>query len=351
MSPEEICQHFNIPEYCRIINPLGKGLINDTYIVEPLPSIGGDRFVLQRINKIVFREPEKVMRNLIRINDHLKKKSSAYQELILTKDSTYSYEDNKGDYWRITRYVENTVTLYKAHSPEIAYEAAKTYGAFLGNLRDLPVSEIFETIPKFHNYANRIVQLKDSIQTNAGNRLNICKTEVEKALRLSKYIEEFYNLDLPISVIHSDTKLTNILFDADTLKGKMVIDLDIAMPGSILFDYGDMIRSFTNTLEEDDPHLDMIHVQRDIFEQISRGFLESARSYVKKKEVDNLLLGAKVVILVQAIRNLADFLNGDIYYKTDYDLHNLHRTQNQLTLLEAIDKDEKSLQSVIGKYL
>lgn len=351
MSPDEICRHFAIPDYCRIINPLGKGLINDTYLVEPLPSTGSDRYVLQRINKIVFREPEKVMHNLVRINKHLEHKRSAYQELILTVGGSNSYEDSRGDYWRITRYVENTVTLYKAHRPEIAYEAARTYGTFLGDLRDLPVSEIYETIPKFHNYANRILQLKDSIQKNAHKRLNVCQEEVQKALTLSRYIEEFYVLNLPVSVIHSDTKLTNILFDADTLKGKMVIDLDIAMPGSILFDYGDMIRSFTNTLEEDDPQLEMISVQKDIFEQISKGFLESARTFLIEKEAENLLLGAKVVILVQAIRNLTDFLNGDIYYKTDYDLHNLHRTQNQLTLLEAIENDELSLRSLINKYL
>jgi hypothetical protein len=351
MSLESICMQFDLPCNEFKIDPLGKGLINDTYVVQPVDSKYKTRYVLQRINKTVFWEPDKVMHNLIRINKHLEQKPSEYQELIKSKEGKPYHIDANDDYWRTTKYLENTKTLYKASSPDIAYEAAKTYGTFLGDLRDLPVSEVYETIPEFHNYANRISQLKEAIRGNSHDRLKICQKEINTILQRTKYIDAFYALELPISVIHSDTKLTNILFDARTLKGRMVIDLDIAMPGSILFDYGDMIRSFTNTLEEDDPDLKSIDVDQIVFEQITRGFLESAISFIQKKELDNLLLGAKVVILVQAIRNLADFLNGDIYYKIDYENHNLHRAQNQLTLLGTIEYHEENLQSIVRRYI
>ncbi len=165
-----------------------------------------------------------------------------------------------------------------------------------------------------------------------------------------KYIDTFYELNLPIRVIHSDTKLTNILFDAESYQGRLVIDLDISMPGSILYDYGDMIRSFTNTLQEDDPNLSAIDVKLDIFENLTKGFLESTKSFISDKEAENLLLGAKLVVLIQAIRNLTDYLLGDVYYKINYEDHNLHRAQNQLTLLQALEYHENTLQKMINKY-
>jgi hypothetical protein len=156
---------------------------------------------------------------------------------------------------------------------------------------------------------------------------------------------------LPYRVIHSDTKIDNILFDASTLTGRLVIDLDIAMPGSILFDYGDMIRSLTNTLKEDDPDLNSIDVKLDIFEYVTKGFLEATKTFAQDKEVENMILGPKLAILVQAIRNLTDYLNGDIYYKINYENHNLHRAQNQITLLGAIENHEQELLKIVNKYL
>jgi serine/threonine protein kinase len=351
MDLESICMQFYLPGSEFKISPLGKGLINDTYLVIPMESNDKGKFVLQRINKIVFTEPDKVMHNLIRINEHLQSKGAKFQELIKSKQGNLFFIDPNEDYWRITKYLDHTITLSEANTTDIAYEAAKTYGKFLNDLHDLNINEIFETIPEFHNYSNRIKQFKDSLQFNAFERSAKCKKEIETTFEKIDYIHTFYALKLPLRVIHSDTKIDNILFDSNSFSGRLVIDLDIAMPGSILFDYGDMIRSFTNTLKEDDPDLNSIKVKLDIFEFVTKGFLESTKYFMQQNESEYMLLGAKLVILVQAIRNLTDYLNGDIYYKINYDDHNLHRAQNQLTLLTAIENQEKYLHKIVRKYL
>jgi hypothetical protein len=351
MSLEDICIQFDLPCSRFKTLPLGKGLINDTYLIKPLDTDSDNKFVLQKINKNVFKEPEKVMHNLIRINQHLKVKKAAYQELIQSTQGQLYYIDKHRDFWRITKYLENTTTLYTADNSNIAYEAALSYGNFLHDLHDLNVSEIYETIPGFHNYANRITLLKKAIHENTHNRLGKCQKEIDIIKKRLHYIDTFYALNLPMRVIHSDTKIDNILFDVYTMKGRLVIDLDISMPGSILYDYGDMIRSFTNALKEDDPDLNAIDVKLDIFEHVTRGFIESTNSFIQEKELGNLILGAKLIILIQAIRNLTDYLFGDIYYKTDYKTHNLHRAQNQLTLVAAIESHEAELQQLIHRYI
>lgn len=350
MSIKDICRQFKLPYKHFNLSVLGEGLINDTYLISPMNTENNEKFVLQKINKVVFNEPEKLMSNLIKINHHLEKQGSDCLQLIESKDGKLFFIDEYDDYWRITKYLENTRTLFSADEPIIAYEAAKSYGKFLKDIHELPIDEIYETIPKFHNYSNRILQFKNSIEANKKDRLKVCNKERDLIFQKQKYIDTFYELNLPKQVIHSDTKLTNILFDAESYHGRLVIDLDIAMPGSILFDYGDMIRSFTNTLQEDDPNLSEIDVKLDIFESITKGFLESTKSFISEKEAGNLLLGAKLAVLIQAIRNLTDYLFGDVYYKINYEDHNLHRAQNQLTLLQSLEYHENTLQKMIDKY-
>ena len=350
MSIEDLCKQFKLPYEDFKYSTLGDGLINDTYLISSRRALNKERFVLQKINKIVFKEPDKVMSNLIKINEHLEKKGSDCLQLIEANKGSLFVIDENNDYWRITRYLENTRILFKADDPVIAYEAARSYGSFLYDVHDLSISEIFETIPEFHNYTNRISQFNESIKADNSGRLKLCKKEKEVILDKQKYINQFYNLKLPSRVIHGDTKITNILFHSDNNKGKLVIDLDLSMPGSILYDFGDMVRSFTNTLQEDDPDLPAIDVKLDIFEQLTHGFLESTKPFIKDKEINNLLLGAKLVVFIQAIRNLTDFLQGDVYYKINYEEHNLHRAQNQLKLLEMLEYHEIKLQKMIDRY-
>lgn len=350
MLIEDLCRQFKLPYDDFQHSLLGEGLINDTYLISSGKASIIEKFVLQKINKTVFREPDKVMSNLIRINEHLDKKGSVCLQLIEAKNDLLYVIDENYDYWRITRFVENTRTLFEADNPAIAYEAARSYGKFLNDISDLSTAEIFETIPGFHNYSNRILQLDESVKADSHKRLKYCQKEQNLILDKQKYIDLFYNLKLPVRVIHSDTKITNILFDSDSYKGRLVIDLDISMPGSILYDFGDMVRSFTNTLQEDDPDLSSINVKIDIFEQLTRGFLESTKPFIDIKETNNLLLGAKLVVLIQAIRNLTDYLQGDVYYKTNYEEHNLHRAQNQLKLLEMLEYHEPELQKMIDNY-
>ncbi len=177
MSTEDICRQFKLPYKHFEISLLGEGLINDTYLISPLNTKHGDKFVLQKINKVVFNEPEKLMSNLIKINRHLEKEGSNCLQLIESKDGNLYFIDEHADYWRITKYLENTRTLFTADDPIIAYEAAKSYGKFLKDIHDLSIAEIYETIPGFHSYSNRISQFKKSIEANKKDRLKDCQKE------------------------------------------------------------------------------------------------------------------------------------------------------------------------------
>lgn len=330
------------------IVPLGNGLINDTYLIDNKHL--KKKYVLQKINRNVFREPEKVMYNLQRILDHLENRPDPrYQLLKIVKTETgNAFIDENNDYWRIFQYLENTQTIDKLTNPLQAREAAKAFGNFLNRLDQLDPRQVYETIENFHNYRSRIQKIKAAAEKDAFGRKQHCREELDFIEKRFQYIESFYTLSLPLRVIHSDAKIDNILFDQQLEKAVCVIDLDIAMPGSILYDYGDMVRSYTNRMKEDSPDLSLVNIDQEVFYQLTRGFLEETRTLMSDSELRHLILGPKMIILIQAIRNLTDYLMGDVYYKIQYESHNLIRARNQLTLLNSLEKDEKIYQNMIN---
>ncbi|MBR9997940.1 MAG: aminoglycoside phosphotransferase family protein [Cyclobacteriaceae bacterium] len=335
-----------------LITPISKGLINDTYLIqnEHIKT----KYVLQKINQNVFREPEKVMKNLVRIVDHLAKKPDPRYKLLKLEKTIVSgtyYLDEQQDYWRVFRYLDHTDTIDKVTDPIQAREAARAYGNFIKRLNRLNPGEVFETIKNFHNYRDRIVKLEKAAAENSSQRKKNCLNELDFIGNRIKYIEEYYSLPLPKRIIHSDTKIDNILFDDQLEKAVCVIDLDIAMPGSLLYDYGDMVRSFTNRVKEDEGDMSKIGINQEVFYNLTQGFIEETAILMKNAETNNLLLGAKIVILIQAIRNLTDYLFGDVYYKINYETHNLVRARNQITLLSCIEKDEKIYENIINSIV
>jgi aminoglycoside phosphotransferase (APT) family kinase protein len=334
------------------INPISNGLINDTYLIQ-IENIK-NKYVLQRINKNVFREPEKVMNNLVRIVDHLAARPDPRYKLLSlekTREGADYYVDDRQDYWRIFQYLENTGTVDKITDPEQAREAARAFGNFLKRLQGLNPEDVYETIHNFHNYRDRIRKLEKSVYENSHDRKKHCPDELKFIYDRLNYVDEFYALPLPTRIIHSDTKIDNILFDDRLEKAVCVIDLDIAMPGSILFDYGDMVRSYTNRVREDEGDMSKIGVNQAVFYNLTLGFLEETIPMMTEAEIRNLLLGAKIAILIQAIRNLTDYLMGDVYYKINYETHNLVRARNQITLLSCIEKDEKVYENMISSII
>ncbi len=346
-----ITQHFlDLKGGTRIV-PLGNGLINDTYLIDNKNL--KKRYVLQKINKYVFRNPEKVMHNLVCILDHLQDNPDPRYQLLRIVKSAHSnaYIDENNDYWRIFQYLENTRTIDKITDPLQAREAAKAFGNFLNRLDQLDPGLVFETIDNFHNYRSRIQKLNAAVKKDDLARKQHCKKELDFIENRFHYIESFYALSLPIRVIHSDAKIDNILFDGSLKKAVCVIDLDIAMPGSILYDYGDMVRSYTNKMKEDSPDLSLVKIDQEVFFQLTKGFLEETKALMSDSELKNLILGPKMIILIQAIRNLTDYLLGDVYYKIQYESHNLVRAQNQLKLLDCLEKDENIYQNMINSII
>jgi thiamine kinase-like enzyme len=333
------------------ILPLGNGLINDTYLIDN--KLFKKRYVLQRINQNVFREPDKVMHNLVRILDHLTNQPDPrYQLLRMVKTSSLNcYIDEEHDYWRVFQYLENTRTIDKITDPLQALEAAKAFGNFIRRLDQLDPSLVFETIENFHNYRSRILKLHSAVGKNDHKRKQQCLEELDFIEDRIHYIESFYSLSLPLRIIHSDAKIDNILFDDQLKKAVCVIDLDIAMPGSILYDYGDMVRSYTNKVKEDAQDLSAVGIDHEVFYQLTKGFLEETITLMNEAEIKNLILGAKMIILIQAIRNLTDFLMGDVYYKIQYESHNLIRARNQLNLLKCVEKEENLFQNMINSII
>lgn len=357
---KKIVKHFILPgKFIRATVDI-TGLINDTYVV----TYRDDQdihFILQRINIRVFTKPKEVMANIETILKHQEEKIRSDKnhpdpkrgilELIMTPDGESYYVDEKGEYWRMYRFIENTKVFNTVDTELQAFEAAITFGRFSRYLSDLDVTKMHYTIPDFHNISMRYGKLKQSISEDIVNRKKECEKEIAFAMD-REYMTEpvtslLKNKGIPIRVTHNDTKINNVLMDETSEKGLCVIDLDTVMPGTVLSDFGDMVRTFTNTLKEDDPHIDRVAMRLNIFQSLTEGYLEEANWFLEPVEKKHLVYGGKLITLMQGIRNLTDYLLGDVYYKIDYEEHNLHRAQNQFALLKSIEAQEDEMEKLV----
>ncbi len=361
---KKILQHFMLPgKFIRATVDI-TGLINDTYIV-----IYRDeqdiRFILQRINIRVFTKPIEVMANIETILNHQAEKIRSDTEhpdpergvlqLIMTRSGKSFYADEKGDYWRVYRYIKNTKVFNTVDTEPQAFEAAMAFGRFSRYLSDLDITKMHYTIPDFHNITMRYGKLKKSVEADVVNRKRLCEQEIVFAIDHKHMREPITGLlerkEIPIRVTHNDTKINNVLMDEQSEKGLCVIDLDTVMPGTVLSDFGDMVRTFTNTRKEDDPHIDKVAMRLNIFRALTEGYLSEANRFLEPVEKKHLVYGGKLITLMQGIRNLTDYLMGDVYYKIDYDEHNLHRAQNQFALLKSIEEQEDEMNEVVQRCI
>jgi hypothetical protein len=337
-------------EFCSF-EPYGSGHIHETYLLTILSGKDFSRYILQKFNNSVFREPEKVLENIKKITAHLKNRSSNQNEIISLSmipacDGNYWYQDEQNNYWRCFDFIENSKTLNWVQNEEQAYEGAKAFGSFSRALSDFEPSELNITIPHFHDIQVRLHNLDKALSSDKLNRKSVAETEIRQISACKYLASEYLSVypDLPVHATHNDTKINNVLFDYNTGKALCVIDLDTVMPGTLLSDFGDMVRTFTNSADEDEKDTDRVFFRLGIFKAMVKGFLEETAEMMHPAEKNNLILGAKILIYMQAIRFLTDFLEGDIYYKTDYKEHNLIRTRNQLKLLNSILEHEKEAQ-------
>ena len=346
-----IASHFVDPKTIESIDTLGNGLINDTYriIVQ-----GEPRYVLQRINNAVFTDVDMLQNNIEAVTDHVRKKyqHQGVREIerrvlhFLKADTGKSYVFEDGKYWRVMDYIAGSYT-YETVTPEYAYYAGRSFGDFESLLTDLEVP-IGEIIPDFHNIEFRLKQMEDAIAEDKVGQMR--EVEVQKfvakireaADRMCLGERLYREGKLPKRICHCDTKVNNMLFDKE---GNVlcIIDLDTIMPSFVFSDYGDFLRSAANTGAEDDPDLDHIHFNMEVFEAFTKGYLEGTKSFLLPIERENLPYAASLFPYMQAVRFLTDYINGNTYYKIKYPHHNLVRTRAQWRLFE---ETEKSLSDV-----
>jgi thiamine kinase-like enzyme len=293
---------------------------------------------LQRLNHHVFTEPEQVMENIKFVAEHLEKK--AFSDKILkpipTKDGQLFFKEETGNYWRVFPFFAKTSTFETVKNAAQAYEAARAYGAFSKALADIDIEQLHLTIPHFHDGIRRMRLFETALKAASENKIGQAILEIQFTITHCDIFQKIADLELPVRVTHNDTKISNILFDWKGENALAVIDWDTIMPGTVLSDFGDMVRTFANTGEEDATNLEEVKAQPEIVEALLKGYLEEMEAVLTPLEKDNLLLGAKWITLMQAMRFLTDFLENDVYYKTEYIGHNWVRARNQIALFKSL---------------
>jgi len=358
MTVEEIAGKFATEGSIDKVKDHAGGHINDSYRLENTTP-GQPDYLLQRVNHFVFKDVPLLMQNMVLVTDHVKAKTRIETPdevdrrsltIVPATDGKSYYKDPDGNFWRVLRFIEDHLVFESTTDPDIAYEGAKTFGAFSAMLNDLNAGEVGTVIPDFHNMKYRLTQLENSIRKDVAGRLKEVKTEIEYVESRAKMMLTIHELGekgaIPLRVTHNDTKISNVLFDTDK-KGLCVIDLDTIQPGYVTSDFGDGIRTLTNTGEEDDPNLDRVSMNLELYEAFANGFLDSTRDILSDTEKDALVYAGLLFPYMQAVRFLVDYLDGDIYYKVKDPGHNLVRTRAQLKLTQDGEAQMDAMKRII----
>jgi Ser/Thr protein kinase RdoA (MazF antagonist) len=355
---QQVVSQFDVQGTVVDVRPLGNGLINTTYKVET----EGDapNYVLQNVNNAIFPDVEMLMDNIVTVTNHIRAKYEAagmtdverrVLRFVPAKDGKYFHFDGE-KYWRVMVFIPDTVSQ-TAVTPESSYIVGETFGNFQAMLADVP-TELGETIKDFHNMEFRLQQLREAVAENKAGRLAEVQWLVDeleaRAEEMCKGERLHREGKLAKRICHCDTKVDNILFDAD---GNVlcVIDLDTVMPNFIFSDFGDFLRSAANTGREDDKDLDNVNFNMDIFKAFAEGYLKSAKVFLTPLEIENLPYAAALFPYMQTVRFLADYINGDTYYKTQYPEHNLVRSKAQFKLLQSVEAHKAEMQEFIQSKL
>lgn len=342
--------------------PYGNGHINDTFLLT-YETLNGDRkYILQRMNHAIFKKPQQLMENVVNVTEYLRRvikeqggdPDRETLNVIKTRNGENYYEDSSHNYWRVFLYIERTMCLEQVESAKDFYDSAVAFGNFQRMLADYPAEKLHETIPNFHNTPSRFRDFQKAVQEDKLGRAALAKEEIAFALEREKDTPVLLNLlaegKLPLRVTHNDTKLNNILFDADTQKALCVIDLDTVMPGLSHYDFGDSIRFGASTGAEDEKDLSKIELDLSLFEIFTKGFLEGCGGSLTEKEIEMLPMGAKLMTYECGIRFLADFLEGDVYFKIHRKEHNLDRARTQFKLIADMEEKWDRMTAIVEKY-
>ena len=359
VSIENVVATFEVEGKVKEYIPFGNGHINDTRLVT---MDNGVQYVLQRINKNVFKRPDLLMENYVGVTKFIRKKieemgGDPLREVlnaIPTKDGKPYHLDEEGQYWRLLVYVTDSIGYDKVERPEQFYDSAVSFGDFQYMLRDYPAETLHETIVNFHNTPDRYRQLMEAIENNAAGRLSEVTAEVEFAKARKEFAATLENAHkegrLPLRVTHNDTKLNNILFDTNNGQALCVIDLDTIMPGYSVNDFGDSIRFGATTALEDETDLSKVNFDISLYELYVKGFVEGAKGGLTEGELEMLPIGAIMMTFECGMRFLADYLNGDTYFRIHRPSHNLDRCRNQFKLVADMESQLDQMRAIVKKY-
>jgi Ser/Thr protein kinase RdoA (MazF antagonist) len=340
---EAVLQHFALGTSEPIVETFGTGLINNTWVVKTAEK----KYILQRINQNVFKDPQGIDDNITAIDDYLKKNFPGYiftSQVVSKEGLTLINEDE--NYFRLFEFIEGSHAYTVLQNPQLAYEAAKQFGKFTRLLSGFDAPQLKTTIPNFHNLSLRYEQFEAAIKNASNVRLVSSKESIDVLKSHYDIVETFeaikVNPDFKIRVTHHDTKISNVLFDKNN-KGICVIDLDTVMPGYFISDVGDMMRTYLSPADEEETDFTKIDVREDYFEAIVHGYLSEMHDELSAEEKKYFVYAGKFMIYMQALRFLADYLNNDVYYGAKYELHNFNRAWNQIALLNILLEKEPEL--------
>jgi hypothetical protein len=338
----------------------GSGHINDTFLVRFTEKDRTlHRYILQRMNHEIFKNPQQLMENIYGVTKFLKDKIVKDQgdvnretlNIIMTKGGQTFYQDSIGSYWRGYQFIEDAVSYDMVQNPDVFYQSAIAFGKFQYQLSDYPAHTLHETIPDFHNTPLRFEKFKKAIAQDRLGRVKEVKEEIQFVLDREEFTHILMNSyaegKLLQRVTHNDTKLNNIMIDSKTKTGLCVIDLDTVMPGFSVNDFGDSIRFGASTGAEDEPDLSKVNFSIQLFELYTEGFLKGCRGCLTDTEIEMLPVGAKMMTLECGMRFLTDYLEGDTYFKIHRENHNLDRCRTQFKLVADMEKKWETMKLIV----
>ncbi|MDR2513365.1 MAG: aminoglycoside phosphotransferase family protein [Puniceicoccales bacterium] len=359
-----IFANFNIPGDFVSASPHGNGHINDTYAITCDQGASRLRYIIQRVNHNVFKDAASVMKNTARICRHSRDKlreegirdtTRRTLTLVPTNNGADWFVDASGNHWRCFLFIERARSYDIIENTGQAYEAARTFGTFTRLLADLPGERLVEVIPNFHNTRKRYENFQKTLAADSLNRATKVKAEIaflqQRETDCSVVVDAIAQGKVPERVTHNDTKLNNILLDDYSQQGLCVIDLDTAMPGSALYDFGDMVRSATTPTSEDETDLARVVCRQEYFEALARGYLDALGDTLNTEEKHLLAFSGKLLTLEVGMRFLTDYLAGDTYFKIAHPEHNLERCRNQFALVASIERQLDAMNALVEKLL
>ncbi|MBE6583613.1 MAG: aminoglycoside phosphotransferase family protein [Ruminococcaceae bacterium] len=355
--------HFAVEGEIVHVEECCNGHINRTYFLTYKNGEQTKRYVMQMINTDIFKKPDEVMENIVGVTEHIRK---GYVEkgidptrralnVIWTKSGKWGHVDRRGTYWRMYDFVEDSDCFMAVESAEMFEKVAYAFGQFQMQLKDFDASKLHESIPNFHNTEWRFDNLLTAIKENRSGRAHLIPDDIKFALdrkHITSYINKgIANGTLSLRVTHNDTKLNNIMMDHETGEGICVIDLDTVMPGSVLADFGDSIRFGASSAAEDETDLSKVYCRLDMFEAFAKGFIEGLEGSLSESEIRALPMGAMILTYETGIRFLSDYLDGDVYFRTEYPDHNLDRARNQFKLVADMEAKMAEMDAIVEKYI